>query len=375
MQALPSISVLMPVYNAERFVEKAIRSVLNQTFKDFELVIVNDGSRDRSVEIIEAFDDSRIRLVHNEQNMGLARVRNRLLELARAPYIAWLDSDDYSEATRLRVQFDYLENNSSAVLCGGFVRPFDHDSGRSGRVWQYPTDPQETKVRLLFDDPLATSAVMVRRNVFVDHKIEFRLEYPPAEDYDVWERVAQHGDILNLNRVLTHYRIHANQSSTAGRDREIESVRKIQERQLNRFGIVASGEEREVHLKFGLNDYSLEYIDAAAFSGSRESSEGVRSPGAFEDAAETWLERLLAHNEDCGFYQKTAFRAVIADRWYRVCYARWKTGWWAFRRYRASPLAAINGARRPALAPFVARCAFAAARRFMTKPGPWSGTV
>lgn len=345
----------MPVYNAERFVEKAIRSVLNQSFRDFELVLVNDGSQDRSVEIIEGIQDPRIRLIHNEKNMGLARVRNRLLELATGKYIAWLDSDDYSEAGRLQAQFDYLESRPQTVLCGGFVRPFDHDSGRRQRVWKYPTDPGETRVRLLFDDPLATSAVMVRRNIFVENEIEFRLEYPPAEDYDVWERVAQHGEIVNLKQVFTHYRIHANQSSTAGRDREVESVRKIQKRQLDRFGIEASEAEREVHLLFGMNAYQIET--------------------SFVDAAEAWLRKLLEHNEKNAYYDKQAFQNVVADRWYRVNYAGWRQGWSALRRYRSSDLARIKGARRISPGAFALRCGFASFRRFMMKPGPWSGTV
>lgn len=345
----------MPVYNAEQYVEKAIRSVLEQSFQNFELVLVNDGSTDRSVAVIEQIADPRIRLIHNETNMGLAKVRNRLLELARAPYIAWLDSDDYSEPFRLQTQFDFLESNPQTILCGGFVSPFDSESGRRLRVWKYPTDAGETRIRLLFDDPLATSAVMLRTAVFRDQGIDFRLEYPPAEDYDVWERIAQFGEIVNLEQVFTHYRIHATQSSTAGKDREVESVRKIQARQLQRFGIDVSEEERELHLKFGMNRYEF----SADFVGH----------------SEAWLKRLLEHNDSNNYYEKQAFRNVIADRWYRVCYAGWSQGLDSYRRYRGSALARLKNTRRPARLPFLIRCLGASFRLFLTKPGPWSGTV
>lgn len=355
MQTTPAVSVLMPVYNAERFVEKAIRSVLNQGFREFELVLVNDGSKDQSVEIIESIQDPRIRLIHNEKNMGLACVRNRLLELAQGEYIAWLDSDDYSEPGRLQAQFDYLESRPQAVLCGGFVRPFNHDSGRRQRIWTYPTEPEETRARLLFDDPLATSAVMVRRKVFVENEIEFRQEYPPAEDYDAWERLAQHGEIVNLDQVFTHYRIHANQSSTAGRERQIESVKKIQKRQLDRFGIEANEDEYEIHLRFGMSAYLIE--------------------ASFVDAAEAWLRKLLEHNEKNGHYEKQAFRNVVADRWYRVNYAGWRQGSSALRKYRSSDLASLVGARRISFGAFALRCGFASFQQFMRKPGPSSGTI
>lgn len=351
----PAVSVLMPVYNAEQYVAQAVQSVLDQTFTDFELVLVNDGSTDRSVAIVEQYTDPRIRLIHNESNMGLARVRNRLLEFATAPYIAWLDSDDYSVPERLRLQFDFLETHPDVALCGGFAQPFHSASGRRQKVWKYPTDAEETRVRLLFDDPLATSTVMVRTALFREHNIQFRLEFPPAEDYDVWERIAQHGKIVNLGRVLTYYRIHANQSSTAGKEREVESVRTIQRRQLDRTGISASDAELKLHLAFGMNRYEP-------------------SP-EFRAASEAWLTRLLTHNDQTGYYERAAFRNVIADRWYRVCYAGWRAGMPAYRDYDKSPLAKLTDTKQPNRRSFWTRSLAASFRAFMMKPGPWSDKV
>src|SRR5215470_19970518 len=114
----PKVSVLMAVYNAERFLSKAIESVLSQSFEDFELLIHDDGSKDNSVEIIQSFRDPRIRAVLHPLNQGEARVRNQCLQRARGKYVAILDADDIAQTNRLRIQTDFLERDGRLILLG-----------------------------------------------------------------------------------------------------------------------------------------------------------------------------------------------------------------------------------------------------------------
>lgn len=112
----PKITVFMPMFNAEKFIGEAVDSILNQTFKDFELLIIDDGSNDQSREIVEKYQDSRIRLYVNERNRGLPYTRNRGLELARGKYLAVMDADDISDPYRLAKQWNYMENHPETVV-------------------------------------------------------------------------------------------------------------------------------------------------------------------------------------------------------------------------------------------------------------------
>jgi glycosyltransferase involved in cell wall biosynthesis len=149
----------MPVYNGEQFVGAAVDSILNQTFKDFELIIINDGSSDESAQVIESYRDPRIVYLCNSENTGLANVRNKGLDVAKGEYIAWLDCDDISLPRRLAKQVSLLEASPRIGLCGTWVRTID---GAKEDVWEYPTDPEFLRARMLFDDPLATSSIMMR---------------------------------------------------------------------------------------------------------------------------------------------------------------------------------------------------------------------
>lgn len=209
----PALSVLLPVYNGERFLAEAIESILAQTFADFEFIIINDGSRDASGALIDdyAARDARIRAFHQD-NHGLVDTLNRGIALARAPFIARMDADDISLPRRFELQLACFENRPDLAVVGGFIVLID-DAGTPIRRGDYPTGGAELIRLLKLDSPLAHPAVIMRRDV-VSHLGGYRRQYKHAEDYDLWLRVHDAGYALeNVAVPVLHYRQHAEKVS------------------------------------------------------------------------------------------------------------------------------------------------------------------
>lgn len=307
----PKVSVIMPVYNAEKYLKDAIESILNQTFTNFEFLIINDGSNDNSKKIIEAYNDPRIRLLNNKENSGLAKVRNKGLSEAKAEYIAWLDADDMSHPLRLKKQVKLLEDYPEIGICGTWVKTI---GAKISHKWHYPTNPDFIRCRMLFDDPLATSSVMFRKKLLIEHSLNFDLDYPPAEDYDLWERLSCCCKITNIPKILTFYRLHGNQTSKINVLQQKSSVWNIQERQLKQLNVLFSDNEKQIHRKLG----------AWEFDKSKD----------FVELAHAWLLKLQKANSENHIYPEPEFTYVLAERWFFVCNAAtglglitWSTYW------------------------------------------------
>jgi len=213
MNRNPLVSVVMAAHNVERYVASAIESVLAQTFTDFELVVVNDGSTDQTLQQIQPYAqrDSRIRLIH-QSRQGIPRVRNTACAHAAGKYIAVLDADDLALPDRLAKQVDYMETNPDVALLGGQVRYFN-DQGLLDQYSQTPTDSEEVARRLPERNAFIHSTVMMRREVF---RAVGDYRFPYAEEYDLYLRFADRYRLANLPDVLTYYRVHPNQRSVTG---------------------------------------------------------------------------------------------------------------------------------------------------------------
>jgi glycosyltransferase involved in cell wall biosynthesis len=206
---MPTVSVLMPVYNAEPYLAEAVESILGQTFADFELLIVNDGSTDRSVAILERYAarDGRIRLT-SRPNTGYAAALNELLHLADAEFVARMDADDVALPQRLARQVDFLRTHPEVVCVGTAVRLIDA-AGRFLGDAHPGMDHEEIQRRALAGDcPLNHPSTMMRRAA-VQAVGGYHLEFQPAEDLDLWLRLAEVGQLTNLPEVLMKYRQHA----------------------------------------------------------------------------------------------------------------------------------------------------------------------
>lgn len=211
----PKVSVLLPVYNGQDYLAEAIDSILSQSFSDFELIIINDGSSDGSVAIIEKLDDPRIRF-YQQSNKGLAATLNRGISLAIGEYIARQDQDDVSLPFRLEKQVAFLDANPEVGMVGASAEIWVGNE-RTNRFLRHPADDAALKFGLLFDNHFVHSSVMIRRSVFesVGEYSEDSSRQPP-EDYELWSRVMKKYKLANLPEVLLAYREVEGSMSRAG---------------------------------------------------------------------------------------------------------------------------------------------------------------
>ncbi|MDX2173404.1 MAG: glycosyltransferase [Bacteroidota bacterium] len=201
----PLISIILPVYNAQDYIKESIDSILNQTYKNFEFIIINDGSTDKSEEIILSFNDSRIKYF-SQKNIGLAGTLNVGLNFATGIYIARQDQDDISHKDRLEKQIDYLEKNPSILLLGTRAKIFSN-SQQDLRFHNHATHPAELKFDLLFDNPFVHSSVMFKKEI-INEIGNYNTDKSFFEDYELWSRFSAKGSVANLKNVLVDYRHH-----------------------------------------------------------------------------------------------------------------------------------------------------------------------
>ena len=150
MKYTVDITVLIALYNSEKYIKETIESLLNQTFKNFEILIINDASTDNSVNVVNSINDDRIRLIHNETNKGICLTRQKGIKEAKGKYIAILDADDLAMPNRLEKQFLFLENNPEIVLCGTNANFIDENNNKIDHIHALNCDPDLIKIMLLF---------------------------------------------------------------------------------------------------------------------------------------------------------------------------------------------------------------------------------
>lgn len=210
---MPTISVLMSVYNGERFLRKAVESILAQTFEDFEFIIINDGSSDGSSDILEEYASKDPRIILEEQeNKGLIFSLNKGIDMARAPLIARMDADDIALPNRFQIQKDHMDQHPDIVALGGAIELIDENDNTFGKV-QYPSQNSDMDDYIYNrGSPLAHPAVMMRTET-VKSLGGYRDAYKHAEDYDLWLRMHKVGKIDNLQTTILKYREHTQKVS------------------------------------------------------------------------------------------------------------------------------------------------------------------
>jgi glycosyltransferase involved in cell wall biosynthesis len=332
---MPRVTVLMPVFNAAPFLEESIRSVLGQTLRELELIVVNDGSTDESGRIARDLAATDRRVLYLEQsNQGASAARNHGLAIARADYIAAADADDIQLPQRLARQVAFLDRRPDISVCGGWLEPF---GANAGPVCRYPTDDARLRCQLLFDCPIAHPTVMFRREVMARHQLLYRAEFTVAHDYDLWVRAASHCQFANLPEVLVRYRQHAAQLTSRHRDDRVRTeTRQLWALQLGRLGLTCTPDDLAVHerLSFWQTRFVPEEVEAAG----------------------DWLARVMAANAKTGVYPAPEFARTLGRRWHWVCANAVGLGPGTYRRFRGSPLAAAAGLTTYELGRFWLKC-------------------
>jgi len=225
---MPEISVCMPCYNAGKYIEECIESVLNQSFPDFEFVIVDDGSTDHTADIVRNYSDSRIRLVEKEHDY--IQSLNTSILLAEGKYIARMDSDDVMMPDRLLIQYNYLENHPHIDLIGG---GFEYFGNRQGFFSPAINASPITMEEMLENDIIAHPTVMIRKEAFSKIPVMYEEEYKYAEGYKLWMTMLAHGLVLdNIPDILIKYRVSHAQNSLKNSNLK----RKITEMIKNEYG-------------------------------------------------------------------------------------------------------------------------------------------
>jgi glycosyltransferase involved in cell wall biosynthesis len=198
----PMITVVMPTFNSAQYVVEAANSILNQTCGDFEFLVINEyGSNDGTIELLNALDDPRIRIIQNTNKLGIAESLNVGIREARGKYIARMDSDDLSVSQRFEKQVSFMEANPKVGICGGWIQYF----GKTFLIHRASGKHEELKVAMMFGCDMCHSVVMMRREALSDNDLWYSSAYF-AEDYELWTRAVHCTEFANLQEVLGYYR-------------------------------------------------------------------------------------------------------------------------------------------------------------------------
>jgi glycosyltransferase involved in cell wall biosynthesis len=308
---LPKVTVLLPVFNAEPFLREALDSIMAQSFSDFEILAIDDGSRDQSARILASYGDPRLRIIRHGANLGLVASLNEGLADAKGEYIARMDADDISLPARFDKQVRFLDSNPDIGLCGTWARRFGEDR----RIMAGPAESAMIRCELLFQSAFVHPSVMMRRGALSDHSLTYRRS-AHTEDIELWQRVVEAFPVANIPRILLKYRVHA--ASVTGNCKNIEesrnALRGIDRAALSRLGLSPTDDELTLHHLLRTADY------------------------APLDDLERWLCKLKEANGRVNLYPSKEFDQTIARRWFHVCNVA--KGWGAVKwpRMRISEL-------------------------------------
>jgi glycosyltransferase involved in cell wall biosynthesis len=245
MEESVQISVVLPVYNGEKYLSQAIDSILNQTFGKFEFIIINDGSSDSTLDIISKYNDNRIKIVNNIKNEGLIDSLNKGLSMSRGKYIARMDADDIALPERLQVQYDFMEANLEIGICGSWFETFNETDNRT-KVVKFPATDIGIRALMICQSAFCHPTVMLRRDIIEKLRLGYAKEFYRAEDYRLWIELLNYTQGANIPQVLLRYRRHAN-NETHLADKDLDSkvamISKIQYLYMRQKGIDLLEEE------------------------------------------------------------------------------------------------------------------------------------
>ena len=229
------VSIIMSVFNGEKYLNKAIDSILNQIYSDFEFIIINDRSTDKTHDILKSYTDPRIRVV-NQNNMGLIQSLNRGIYLAIGEYIARQDADDISLPERIKEQVKIMDNDPKIVLLGSFCYLID-DNDDIKKIEKYPQTDTQIRWKMIFVNAFCHTSMMIRSKTIKNMNLFYSENDLHAEDYGLWSEVMKYGSCYNIDKPLVKYRAHPNQISNVHSNTQEYSALLITKKNIERMGI------------------------------------------------------------------------------------------------------------------------------------------
>jgi hypothetical protein len=312
----PRIAVVLPVWNGEAYLAEAVGSVLAQTFEDFELIAVDDGSTDHTPQVLAGFSDRRLRVITLPEHRGLVAALNAGIRESASELIARMDADDICRPRRFERQVAFLDAHPQVALCGAWMILY----GGETDILRPPEAPHQVRARLFFGKALDHPSIMMRRDFLERNGLAYDDEFRHVEDFDFFIRAAELGDLANVPEVLLYSRAHSGAVSVIHREEQVRTQGQLLLRQLRLLMPNVTTDDATLH---------LEICDG-------------RLPASRLGRAEQWLRRLDRVNVETKRYDAGAFRAELRKKWYELCLRAISERPRALLSYWSSPLASIQ---------------------------------
>lgn len=333
VQNSPTVSVLMPVYNAGSFLQSAIDSILFQSFNDFEFIIINDGSSDESEMIIQSYDDPRIRYIKNESNLRLIRTLNKGLAMATGEFIARMDADDIAEPDRLEKQISFMKDNPNIGVCGSWFQSF----GLAENPVKYPTDDFSIRYTSLYQCPFCHPTVILRTNVIRKNQLEYSMDFPHAEDYEFWLRTSRVTQMANVPHYLLKYRQHESSISKVESQTQDSHSLRIRRMFFLEAGLSVTDEELDLfrNLNYQYNQFDIPNLERIGML----------------------LCDIIEACRLSGYLESGRLTELLSDKWYHLCTNHSRYGNVVWKLFWSIPLLSSKFKGSPDSVRFLAKVA------------------
>ena len=288
------VSVVIPVYNKAPFLQACLESICSQTFRDLEVICVDDRSTDNSLEVLRGYSDPRLRIIEMAVNSGPGGAANAGLDAAQGEYIVRMDADDIAVPERIALQVAYMDAHPETGASGGQLQLF----GSEADAWTFPVAPEACAAQLFFGVPVAQPASILRRSVLQAHHLRYGAQWPRVgEDWLFWLQMAPYTRFGNLPDVLVHYR-RGPQNISQGRDR-VADFTYLQREAFRTLGIPCTAEELNLHL-----------MGSMIFA--------VKPTAQRVQALRRWYNKLIAMNSERHFAPEQAFARRVEEQWEKL---------------------------------------------------------
>lgn len=248
----PLVSVIMPAYNVEKYINKSISSVLQGSFKDIELIIIEDCSTDGTYARIKEFSDTRIQIIKHERNEGLVYTLNEGLSLCKGKYIYRMDSDDIAYPDALRKQVEFMQSHEKIGLLGGDAVVIDENDNKT-KAYLYSSDPKALALTMLAKNCIMHPSVLLRRDVLIKHQLSYSPSQKRMEDYGLWVRLMKYTTLATLGEPTVFYRHHTSSVTAIAKDEksqgDFENREKIIKQLMSFFSIELSQSQLNLYTK------------------------------------------------------------------------------------------------------------------------------
>lgn len=295
------VSVIMSNYNTpEEYLRQAIESILNQTYENFEFIIIDDCSTDNSLKIIESYTDKRIKIIRNEQNLGITKSLNKGLAVAKGEFVARMDADDISLPERFEKQVDFLKSHTEYIVCGTGVELIGEWEKKHSNKYICRTIPEreQFRINLLFGNypNIVHPTAMFNNTMLKKHGITYNENYPLAQDYRMWVSCSEVAECANLPETLLNYRVHGKAVSSDKKQLQSEIAIRIMQEQLDKLFLQLSDEYTVIHKSFlsSRKEYNLK--------------------------CKEWIKILLKQNKRHKVYNQKLLRKTLWKKWAEISY-------------------------------------------------------